>query len=191
MGDSEKRSCAACNQQITGREAIVVCSSCNHPYHLGCWEQKGKCDTFGCEGRPIYHPVAETPEMRCPYCSGRLAPDEKYCQSCGRKVQERNIGWSDPNQAQTYRAADTSNHPNYLIWAILATIFCCWPFGIVAIVYAAQVNSLAAAGNYAAAQRSSEAARKWCLAATLSGAAVILVYVIIFGLSFVTPTFLQ
>ena len=30
--------------------------------------------------------------------------------------------------------------PNYLVQAILTTIFCCLPFGIVAIVFAAQVN---------------------------------------------------
>ena len=44
-----------------------------------------------------------------------------------------------------------SNIPNYLVQAILVTIFCCLPFGIVAIVFAAQVNSALAAGNYEAA----------------------------------------
>ncbi|NER07984.1 MAG: CD225/dispanin family protein [Okeania sp. SIO3C4] len=33
------------------------------------------------------------------------------------------------------------NVPSYLTQAILITVFCCLPFGIVAIVYAAQVNS--------------------------------------------------
>jgi len=31
--------------------------------------------------------------------------------------------------------------PNYLVFAILATIFCCQILGIVSIVFAAQVNS--------------------------------------------------
>ena len=34
--------------------------------------------------------------------------------------------------------------PNNLVWAILSTLFCCLPLGIVSIVYAAQVN-----GKYA------------------------------------------
>src|SRR5438128_1439779 len=34
-----------------------------------------------------------------------------------------------------------SHVPNYLVQSILCTLFCCLPFGIVAIVYAAQVNS--------------------------------------------------
>ena len=37
---------------------------------------------------------------------------------------------------------------NHLVGAILATLFCCVPFGIVAIVQAAQVNSAYNSGNY-------------------------------------------
>lgn len=51
--------------------------------------------------------------------------------------------------------------PNYLVFAILTTIFCCLPFGIVSIVYAAQVNSHLTAGNYAAAVAASNNAKRW------------------------------
>ena len=34
----------------------------------------------------------------------------------------------------------TPQVPNNLVWAILTTLFCCLPAGIVSIVYAAQVN---------------------------------------------------
>ncbi|MFZ3275199.1 MAG: CD225/dispanin family protein, partial [Lutibacter sp.] len=37
---------------------------------------------------------------------------------------------------------------NYLIESILVTIFCCLPFGIVGIVFAAQVNAKFDAGDY-------------------------------------------
>lgn len=38
---------------------------------------------------------------------------------------------------------DFENKPdNFLAWAILSTILCCLPTGIVAIVYAAKVDSL-------------------------------------------------
>ena len=30
--------------------------------------------------------------------------------------------------------ANTQNIPNHLVWAILSTLFCCLPFGIVSIV---------------------------------------------------------
>src|SRR5690348_14805160 len=51
--------------------------------------------------------------------------------------------------------------PNYLTWAILSTIFCCLPFGIVSIVFAAQVNGKLALGDYQAAVATSERARRW------------------------------
>lgn len=49
--------------------------------------------------------------------------------------------------------------PNYLVWAILSTIFCCLPLGIASIVFAAQVNSKWQAGDVAGAQESSRRAR--------------------------------
>ena len=64
---------------------------------------------------------------------------------------------------------------NGLVGAILATIFCCQPFGIVAIVFAAQVDTAWSAGNYAAAHENAEKARKWTKVAFACG----LVYVVI------------
>lgn len=52
--------------------------------------------------------------------------------------------------------------PNYLVQAILCTLFCCVPFGIVAIVYAAQVNEKANRGYYSEARVASDKARTWC-----------------------------
>ncbi|WP_346699390.1 CD225/dispanin family protein [uncultured Alistipes sp.] len=50
---------------------------------------------------------------------------------------------------------------NFLAWAIISTILCCLPFGIVAIVYASQVDSYWFAGNHEAARRSARNARTW------------------------------
>lgn len=52
--------------------------------------------------------------------------------------------------------------PSYLAQAILCTLFCCLPFGIVAIVYAAQVNGKVAMGDYQGALSASNSARTWC-----------------------------
>ena len=56
------------------------------------------------------------------------------------------------------------NVPNYLVQSILVTIFCCapLPLGIVAIVFAAQVNGKLAAGDYAGAVSASKQAKMWC-----------------------------
>ena len=61
--------------------------------------------------------------------------------------------------------------PNHLIWAIAATIFCCLPAGIVAIVYAAQVNGMLDAGDYRGARRSSRNAKIWAIVSMAAAAA--------------------
>ena len=50
---------------------------------------------------------------------------------------------------------------NNLVWAILATLFCCLPTGIVAIVYAAQVDGKVSAGDIAGARESARNAATW------------------------------
>jgi hypothetical protein len=52
--------------------------------------------------------------------------------------------------------------PSYLTQAILLTLFCCWPFGIVAIVYAARVNAKLEVGDFEGAVIASDNAKKWC-----------------------------
>jgi hypothetical protein len=52
--------------------------------------------------------------------------------------------------------------PNYLTQAILVTLCCCVPFGIVAIVNAAQVNTHQGRGEYEKAVKASDEAKKWC-----------------------------
>jgi hypothetical protein len=49
--------------------------------------------------------------------------------------------------------------PNYLVFAILVTVFCCLPTGIAAIIYAAQVNTKLQAGDIAGAQQASKNAK--------------------------------
>jgi len=67
---------------------------------------------------------------------------------------------------------------NYLVWAILATIFCCLPLGIVAIVFSAQVNSKWNAGDYAGAQESSAKAKQWTIITAIVGVVVSVLYII-------------
>lgn len=73
----------------------------------------------------------------------------------------------------------SENVPNYLPQAILTTVFCCLPFGIVAIVYAAQVNSKLAAGDYEGALSASKSAKLWSWISFGSGLAFLLIYIIL------------
>ncbi len=71
--------------------------------------------------------------------------------------------------------------PNYLVQAILCTLFCCLPAGIVSIVFAAQVNSKLTAGDYAGARDASNKAKTWAWVSFGVGLAVVVIYVIIFA----------
>lgn len=68
---------------------------------------------------------------------------------------------------------------NYLVWAILSTLLCCMPFGIVAIVKATQVDTFWAQGNQAEAIEAANAAKKWTIVSAVSSVAVWSIYVLI------------
>jgi len=63
--------------------------------------------------------------------------------------------------------------PNYLIWAILCTLFFS-PIGIVGIVYSVIANRRAGAGDIDGALRASKVARTWCWVSLIIGLAGLL-----------------
>ena len=67
---------------------------------------------------------------------------------------------------------------NYLAFAIITTILCCLPFGIISIIFAAQVNSKWAAGDFAGAQNSSRNAKTWAWVSFAIGISVLIIYLI-------------
>lgn len=58
---------------------------------------------------------------------------------------------------------------NNLVSSILSMLFCCLPFGVVAVVHASRVDGFWARGMRVEAVRESEAARKWCWASVVIG----------------------
>jgi hypothetical protein len=118
----------------------------------------------------------------CRHCGKSLDADATFCPRCGKNVSAAgNTNVSASPYIYNQSAASMPEVDNYLVWAILATIFCCLPFGVVAIVYAAQVNSALLAGNYELAVSNAEAARKWCWAAFWVGMIGVLLYVVTFA----------
>lgn len=67
---------------------------------------------------------------------------------------------------------------NYLVWAILSTLFCCLPLGIASIVFAAQVDGKYNSGDYAGALESSEKAKKFAMWGAIAGVVVTVLYVL-------------
>ena len=90
--------------------------------------------------------------MFCYNCRQELAEGTAVCPACGAA---QNQGAAGPAVGA---GAAAPVIPNHLVGAILATLFCCLPFGIVAIVYAAGVNGKIAAGDIAGAEASSKKA---------------------------------
>lgn len=67
---------------------------------------------------------------------------------------------------------------NWLVESILATIFCCLPFGIAGIVFAVQVNKLYEAGDYQGAIEASANAAKWTKVSFWIGVAGIFIWIL-------------
>ncbi|MBR5844977.1 MAG: CD225/dispanin family protein [Rikenellaceae bacterium] len=75
---------------------------------------------------------------------------------------------------------------NHLVEAILVTLFCCLPFGIVGIVNAARVESAFYSGDEMEAERLSREALKWSKIGLFAGIGVLVFYilfVVLFGLA--------
>ena len=90
--------------------------------------------------------------MTCGKCGAAIADDVNVCPQCGTSVAR-------PTVVEGKAAAV----PNHLVGAIISTLCCCLPFGIPAIIFAAQVNSKVAAGDYEGVRKSSKNALTWML----------------------------
>lgn len=59
--------------------------------------------------------------------------------------------------------------PTNLVWAIISTVLCCIPTGIVAIFYALKVSNKYREGDIEGAKRASEVGAWWCIATIILG----------------------
>jgi 4-amino-4-deoxy-L-arabinose transferase-like glycosyltransferase len=76
---------------------------------------------------------------------------------------------------------------NWLVEAILVTLLCCLPFGVVGIIFAAQVNTKQQAGDMEGAEKSRREAAKWTKLGFWIGLGVLVLYVLfwlVLGVSF-------
>jgi hypothetical protein len=92
--------------------------------------------------------------MYCTNCGNELPPGATACGHCGERVPH---------------FPPTATVPNYLAQSIAVTLCCCPPFGVVALVFSAQVNSKLAAGDVAGAQASSRRAKTWVIVTLVAG----------------------
>lgn len=112
--------------------------------------------------------VEDQRSIFCTKCGTQNEAIASHCDRCGTLLLR-------PQPSGTAAGTEV---PNYLAQAILVTIFCCIPFGIPAIVFAAQVNGKLAAGDYKGAAETSKKAKRWCWISFLVGLGFGLIYFI-------------
>lgn len=115
--------------------------------------------------------------MFCSQCGANNADTAAVCMQCGRSLQAGPPAIPlQPVQPAGVVLPPGVTVQNYLVFAILATVLCCLPAGIPAIVYAAQVNGKLQAGDIAGAQLASKNAKMWCFISAGLGLGVGLIY---------------
>lgn len=95
------------------------------------------------------------------------------------RVPELAVLFSRPAPAQPYvhtyapgspAPAEEQQMPStYLVWAVLSTLCCCLPTGIVALVYASKVSPLYLRGDYRGSREASEKACWWVIISFVAG----------------------
>lgn len=76
---------------------------------------------------------------------------------------------SGHSQNPGYGQPGSQPPPNYLPWAIVTTLLCCLPAGIVSIVFASQVNGKWRAGDLQGAATASNRAKTWAIVSAVLG----------------------
>jgi hypothetical protein len=84
-------------------------------------------------------------------------------------------GWPGPQPGWQGQ----SEPDNHLVWAILCTVLCCLPFGIVSLVYSNKVSGLWTQGRYAEAQAAADDAKKWAIIGAIVGAVFAVIIVLL------------
>ena len=101
--------------------------------------------------------------MICPKCKKTVPDGAAFCDSCGTQLIPQ-------AQSQSAGAVPPSvNIQTYLVPSILATVFCCLPFGIVSIVFASKANTCLANRDISGAQQNANTAKIWFWVAFGSG----------------------
>ncbi|NBX76797.1 MAG: hypothetical protein EBQ92_09600 [Proteobacteria bacterium] len=49
----KKKMCPFCQCEIETQAMTVECSICKIPHHLDCWQESGRCTTYGCNGSAV------------------------------------------------------------------------------------------------------------------------------------------
>ncbi len=101
----------------------------------------------------------------------------------GWQGQQPQPGWQAPQPGWQGQGEPD----NYLVWAILTTVLCCLPLGIVSLVYSTKVSGLWTQGRYDEAQAASNNAKKWAIISAITGVvfyvAIVVLWFVMIGIA--------
>ena len=126
---------------------------------------------------------------KCSKCGASNPDNVDICVLCGYKfkedikteevIKETDISFEKEKNKEEVKKNYTSKVmriPNYLVGAILVTIFCCLPLGIVAIIKSAEVNTKISNGDIEGALKASAMVRRMIIFSILAWVIVVISY---------------
>ena len=125
--------------------------------------------------------------ISCPECNREVSDVAANCPGCGYPISQNSPrAQSQPFAAPPYYSPPQQTTrpyqpmpPTYMAQAILVTLFCCLPFGIVAIVKAASVSTSYGRGDYELAKRQSDEAWSWVANSMITWLALFAIYIVV------------
>lgn len=136
----------------------------------------------------------------CPYCGQKVTaePVRKVCRNCGKYIPDDAVMCPYCGQ-QLYAAAPAvqaapmpqpmpqmqpmpqpvSDIPTHIVGAVLVTLFCCLPFGIVSLIFGSKVSGLVAEGRIDEAMNASKKAKNWMIIGMILGILIIFLNILI------------
>lgn len=135
------------------------------------------------EGMTDWAPAREVSELQELFAPSTPTPPSYNAPTYGAPQYNSAPQYSS---AQQYNSAPQYSNPserppippNYLVWCILVTIFCCNIGGIIAIIYSARVSSRYIAGDYEGAASASRLTRNWIIATACIGFVCMIAYLV-------------
>ena len=97
--------------------------------------------------------------MFCPNCDSQVPNGAAFCEKCGVQFKASPVAKKQSSGGGGGSRGGAAP-PSYLVLSILATMLCCLPTGIVAIINSAKVGGAVARGDYNEARDASAAAMK-------------------------------
>jgi hypothetical protein len=141
------------------------------------WKPAGEVPEIFVGGTPVPSAASVEPAPAAAFSPGFPTEGTPTVAPSGQAVYggpSMDPGWSNN--------ADASEReipiPSYLLQAILCTLFCFLPLGIVAIIHAAMVGSKINGGDFEGARAASDKAKMWCKLSFWIGLAVGTVYLV-------------